>query len=229
MKIDQKIERKVLEYLQCVDWAKSSAHYYKWNFDPVINEYKGIILATNPLATFMGQLPLSFEYYIEERLGYEILLTLLREPFYKNSDNVELNKVYERGFNAAIKQKYYHPEGRFGMFYFGHEVRLTSLNHDANVIDSISAPPIRNKINAKETKFEYALFVGDRWMALFGERSKNNFLGFTIDAYIGFGFGYRLYEEKFPNNPAYDEIFKDVNDSKFVISPRLGFNLGFVF
>jgi hypothetical protein len=115
------------------------------------------------------------------------------------------------------------------MFYFGHEVRLTSLNHYANVKDSISLPPVNEKINTRETKFEYALFVGDRWMALFGERYKNNSLGFTIDAYIGFGFGYRLYEEKYPSNPTYDEIFKNVNSSKFVISPRLGLNIGFVF
>lgn len=214
------------------DYIKPAYKYKSYKsryFDPVINEYKGIILATNPLATFMGQLPLSFEYYIEERLGYEILVTLLRDPFYKSAESVELNEVYDRGFNAAVKQKYYHPEGRFGMFYFGHEVRLTSLNHYANVIDSISLPPVNEKINTKETKFEYALFVGDRWMALFGERYKNNSLGFTIDAYIGFGFGYRLYEEKYTSNPSYDEIFKNVNSSKFVISPRLGLNIGFVF
>ena len=198
-------------------------------FDPVINEYKGIILATNPLAPFIGQLPISMEYYIEERLGYEVMVTILRDPFYKSSENVELNEVYNRGFNIALKQKFYHPEGRLGMFYFGHEVRLTSLNHYSNVIDSVSANFDQIKINTKETKFEYALFVGDRWMQLFGERYKNNSLGFTIDAFIGFGFGYRLYEKKYPNNPDYDQIFKDLNDSKFVISPRLGVNIGFVF
>ena len=66
-------------------------------------------------------------------------------------------------------------------------------------------------------------------MRLSGERYKNNSSGITIDAFIGFGFGYRLYEKKYPNNPEYDQIFKDVNDSKFVISPRLGLNIGFIF
>lgn len=198
-------------------------------FDPVINEYKGVILGTNPLAPLLGQIPLSFEYYIEERLGYEILVTVLRNPFFKGSDQVELNKLFNRGFNVSLRQKFYQPESGFGMFYFGHEVRLTSLNHYANVIDSVASPAVKNRINAKETKFEYALFVGDRWMALFGERYKNNSLGFTIDAYLGFGFGYRLYQEKFPNEPAYREIFSDLNDSKFVISPRIGLNIGFVF
>ena len=86
-----------------------------------------------------------------------------------------------------------------------------------------------DRINAKETRFEYALFVGDRWMRLFGERYKNNSLGFTIDTYVGFGFGYRLFERKYPANPEYDMVFEDINDSKFVISPRIGINIGFVF
>lgn len=198
-------------------------------FDPVINEYTGRILATNPLATFIGQLPISIEYYFEERLGFEILVTLLSDPFYISSENVEVNKVYDRGFNIALKQKFYHPEGKLGMFYFGHEVRLTSLKHYANVIDSISVPSNQIKINTQETKFEYALFVGDRWMRLSGERYNNNYTGISIDAFIGFGFGYRLYEKKYPNNPKYDQIFQDINDSKFVISPRIGLNIGFVF
>jgi len=198
-------------------------------FDPVINEYRGIILATNPLATFLGQLPISGEYYIEERLGYEIMAIILRDPFFKSSGSIDLNEVYNRGFSVSLKQKFYHPEGSMGMFYFGHEVRLTSLNHHANVVDSTSIPFFQDKINAKETKFEYALFVGDRWMRLFGERHNNSSLGFTIDAYLGFGFGYRLLEKKYSNRPEYDQVFKDVNDSKFVISPRVGFNIGFVF
>ena len=198
-------------------------------FDPVINEYRGTIFATNPLATLIGQLPLSFEYYIQERLGYEVIATLLRDPFYKSAGNVELNKVFKRGASLSVRQKYYHPEGKLGMFYFGHELRFTSLNHDANTLDSLSVPEVMKKITARETRFEYALFVGDRWLRLFGEGYKNNSLGLTIDAYLGFGFGYRIFDRKYAPNPLYDEIFKDINDSKFVISPRIGLNLGFVF
>ena len=89
----------------------------------MINEYKGIIVGTNPLAVFIGQLPVSVEYYIEERLGYEFQATILRDPFFKPASDVKVNKVYDRGFNLSVRQKFYHPEGSFGMFYFGHEVR----------------------------------------------------------------------------------------------------------
>lgn len=202
-------------------------------FDPVINEYKGIIVGTNPLAVFIGQLPISAEYYIEERLGYEFQVALIRDPFFKPISKVEVNKIFDQGFNVSLKQKFYHPEGSFGMFYFGHEVRLTSLKHYANVIDSTLVDQAMvyspNRINSNETKFEYALFVGDRWMQLFGDRYKNNSVGFTIDTFLGFGFGYRLYQEKFPNNPEYHDVFRNVNSSKFVISPRLGITIGFIF
>lgn len=198
-------------------------------FHPVVNEFHGLIMATNPLATVFGRLPFSFEYYFEERLGYEIVATIIKDPFYKSPESIELNKIYDGGFDIAVKQKFYHPEGKLGMFYFGHEVRLTSLKHYANVLDSANANTKKININTQETKFEYALYIGDRWMHLFGERNKNNSFGFTIDVFLGFGFGYRLTEKKYPSNPEYDDIYKDINNSRFVISPRIGINFGIIF
>ncbi|NJN25638.1 MAG: membrane-binding protein [Cyclobacteriaceae bacterium] len=214
------------------DYVKPAYKYKSYKskyFDPVINEYKGVIVATNPIAPFLGQLPLSVEYYIEERLGYELQAVLLRQPFFTKDESVSINDVYKRGFNVSLRQKFYHPEGKLGMFYFGHEVRLTSLKHFANVIDSIAVPAVKNKINTKETKFEYAFFVGDRWMRLLGDRYNNNSVGFTLDAFLGFGFGYRLYQKNYPGNAVYDLLFEDTNASKFAISPRIGINVGFIF
>lgn len=214
------------------DYAKPAYKYKNYKsryFDPVINEYKGIIIATNPFATFIGQLPVSVEYYIEERLGYEVLVTLLKSPFYNSIETMDFNEVYDLGFDVALKQKFYQPEGRFGMFYFGHEFRVTMLSHQANVIDSVSSTYRELKIKTEEAKFEYALFVGDRWMRLFGERYKNNSLGFTLDAFVGFGFGYRFYRKEYPENSDFDQVFDKVNDSKFVLSPRFGLNFGFIF
>lgn len=215
------------------DYAKPAYKYKNYKsryFDPVINEYKGIIIATNPFGIFIGQLPISVEYYIEERLGYEFMATILKSPFYKPFESVELNEVYDLGIDAALRQKFYHPEGRYGMFYFGHEFRVTALRHQANVIDSASTTDyVELRIKTEETKFEYALFIGDRWMRLFDERYKNNSLGFTIDAFVGVGFGYRLYHKKYPSNPEYDKVFDHLNKSKFVVSPRFGINFGFIF
>jgi antitoxin component YwqK of YwqJK toxin-antitoxin module len=198
-------------------------------FDAVINEYRGIIIATNPLATVIGSLPLSVEYYYQERLGYELQVRWLNEPFYKNKKKIESGELYQKGFDIALKQKFYHPDGKFGMFYFGHEVRLTSLNHMSNAIDSTTTIEQPITLKAHETKFEYSFIVGDRWMTIYGERWRRNSVGITLDLFAGLGIGYRLLDEQYPNEPEYNEIFKDLNDSNFAFSPRLGIHLGIIF
>jgi hypothetical protein len=199
-------------------------------FDPVINEYRGFILATNPLAVLIGKFPFSIEYYIQERLGYEVQFQIIRKPFFIKNNNVKINETYLRGWDLAFKQKFYSPEGRLGMFYFGHELRLTSLNHFSNITDSTShTPPKQVTLKKIETKFEYAIVIGDRWMTIYSDQWRRNSLGFTIDAFIGLGVGYRLMHNKYENNSQYDGIFDDINDSKFAISPRIGINLGIIF
>ena len=199
-------------------------------FDPVINEYRGIILATNPLPMFIGSLPISIEYYFQERLGYELQVRILRDPFFKKNSLVPVNESFERGFDVALRQKFYHPEGDYGMFYFAHEVRLTSINHLSNILDSTSTETtIQESIRIHETKFEYSVLIGDRFMTLYGERMSRSSIGITIDGFVGLGIGYRLTEKKYSQNPAYDQIFNDVNTSKISIAPRIGINIGIVF
>ncbi len=215
-----------------VDYTKPEYKYKNYKlryFDAVINEYRGIIIGTNPLATFLGNLPASVEYYFQERLGYELQVRWLNDPFYKNKTKIEPGQLYKKGFDIAIKQKFYNPDGRFGMFYFGHEVRVTSLRHMSNVIDSTASYQPQITIQAPETKFEYSFIIGDRWMTIYGERWRRNSIGITLDIYGGLGFGYRLLEKSYPNKPEYDAIFEDVNDSNFAFSPRLGLHLGIVF
>jgi antitoxin component YwqK of YwqJK toxin-antitoxin module len=208
-------------------------NYRSRYFYPVINEYKGVIIATNPLAMFIGQLPVSVEYYIQERIGYEFQVSVLRDPFFKNDSDVANNTLYFRGFNVSLKQKFYHPEGTLGMFYFGHEVRLTNGRHYANVPDVViaapSGQPETTTISSGETKFEYALIVGDRWFKFFNERKGERAVGLTLDVFAGLGFGYRRYQKNYVSNPTYDSIFDEVPKGNFSISPRLGLNFGISF
>jgi hypothetical protein len=74
---------------------------------------------------FIGQLPVSVEYYIEERLGYELQVSILRDPFFTSASKVEVNKVCTAEVGMwHLSKNIYHPEGSFGMFYFGHEVQI---------------------------------------------------------------------------------------------------------
>lgn len=200
------------------------------NFDPVINEYRGFILASNPLGVFMGKLPFSVEYYMQERLGYELQFQIIRKPFFIKDEHIDLNKTYSRGWDLALRQKFYGQEGRAGMFYIAHEIRFTSLNHFSNISDSTDySPPANLTLKKHETKFEYSILAGSKWMTIYSDQWHKSSIGLTIDAFIGLGIGYRLLDDKYESKPQYDSVFGDVNTSKFAISPRIGINVGIIF
>ncbi len=217
------------------DYLKPDYRYkkrYNRYFSPVINEYKGFILATNPAAVIVGSIPLSIEYYFQERLGHEIQLNIIRDPFFSSDQSIQINSLYKRGFDVALKQKYYHPDNGLGMFYFANELRYTSLNHYFNALDS-TLLPINTlfKVQANETLLEYSFIGGNRWMRLFGERWQKGRgqTGITVDVFLGIGVGYRRFQKKYNENPAYDKIFDDLRQSNFSVSPRFGVNIGYVF
>lgn len=232
---------KLMQKAKNEDVIRGNLNYlkpdYKYNpnklryFIPVVNEFKGIIIGTNPLAVPFGRVPISMEYYFQERLGYEMQISYLRKPFFTKDKKVDINDVYTRGFDAAIRQKFYHPEHKLGMFYFEHELRFTNLIHKSNVIDSMNAPPKTNVIEALENKIEYAIMFGNRWMKTYGEKyiKGSNTRGITLDIYLGMGIGYRNFNKNYPSNEAYDEVFSELNQNNLSITPRIGINFGYVF
>ena len=140
-------------------------------FTPVINEYRGFILASDPVATIIGSLPLSIEYYDQERLGHEVQIDIIRDPFYSNHASIEPNNLYKSGFDIAFRQKLYSRDHGFGMFYIANELRFSSIENSFNSADSISLSNVRLiKINKDENKYEYSFIVGNRWMQLLSER-----------------------------------------------------------
>ncbi len=215
------------------DYLKPDYRYRKKQqryFEPVINEFRGNILAFNPAAVMLSSLPVSYEYYYGERLGYEVLTTIYRDPFFARGSSISHNSAYFRGFDVALRQKFYHKEVEWGIPYFGHEIRYTSLEHLANVPVN-ATPDSYRRISADENKIEYSLIGGIRWMKLYGERWRkdNKPWGLTFDLFAGFGAGFRNYEPNFPSTNNYEAIFKRVNKNQLSIVPRLGINAGIVF
>ncbi len=229
------LDQKPKEDSVARDYIKPEYFYRKKKiryFTPVINEYRGFILATNPFATILGRLPLSIEYYCQERLGHEFLVSILRSPFFGSHSSIDPNVLYQQGFDFAFRQKLYSRDNGFGMFYIANELRYTSIDHSFNALDSAELPAvITTRVRAIEQRYEYSLIVGNRWMQLFSERmireKRQN--GVTLDVYIGMGIGLRKFDKKYSNNSGYDAIFKDLNQRKLSLSPRLGINLGYVF
>jgi hypothetical protein len=114
------------------------------------NEFRGYIISINPTAPFLGSLPVSVEYYYRERLGYEAGYILYRDPFTKESSNIGIGKLYNRGFGVYLRQKFYQPDDDFGMFYFAHEVRVTDRDHRLHVMERNDGIPYRRTLQADE-------------------------------------------------------------------------------
>lgn len=188
-------------------------------FRPRINEYRGVIMGTNPAWLLDNQLPIAIEYYMQERLGYELQINLIRDPFFKSDSDVGPYQVYSRGTKLQLRQKLYHLDQKLGMFYFGHEVSFSYINHQVLHIDTVVVQEPRFGKLA-ETSIGYGLFIGNRWM-----RDPGN-LGFTIDTFIGMGIAKRSYmrEDSFSTLDVY---FDPLTDTGIHFPLIIGVNIGF--
>lgn len=190
------------------------------NFEPQVNEFKALIVATNPLALFKGSLPVSLEYYIQERLGYDLQLTYIRTPFFSNYEALNAGDEFAHGFSFALKQKFYQPEDKLGMFYYGHEVRVSPLQHYHQT--GLPALGDNGMVGLQELKLEYSVIFGNRLTRDAGRS------GFTVDVFLGMGAGYRLVsrnykQEDMPNQ----SLFTNFNTSGITVPIRFGFNMGY--
>ncbi len=184
-------------------------------FQPRFPEYRGVIIGTNPMLTFVGRLPLAVEFYNQERLGHEFEFEGLRTPFFTADSEVPEGTVYKRGYSIALKQKFYN-DMRTGMWYFGHEVRLVNVSY-FNTITFPGSPGTIITVSASEQRAEYGIMLGARLM------QRNNGDGFTIDASIGYDLGYRLVDV----DPMAAPYFSTLNTNNFSHSFRFVLNFGY--
>ncbi|HEX9650321.1 MAG TPA: membrane-binding protein [Cyclobacteriaceae bacterium] len=191
-------------------------------FKPKLNEFKGLIFAYNPFAVFLGDLPVGLEYYVQERLGHEVLFSLKRDPFFKPETDIGLNEDYSRGYAISLRQKYYFPHTKIGILYIGQELRYTATRHKATILDN-NDPPSPQALKIEEKKYEYSILLGTRLV------KDLNSKGITADIFVGIGTGFRDYSQDFPSNTATDEVFKDVKLGSVPLSFRLGINFGYIF
>ena len=190
-------------------------------FRPQVNEFRGIIVGFNPVSMAFGSIPFTMEYYLQERLGYELQYSILRDPFFTSDGNVKLNEVYDRGYSLAVRQKFYSQDRRLGMFYFGHELRFSTVDHFSNIIDSLNVVN-GSVIGASEKTYEYSVLAGYRFI-------KNAAgTGITIDAFIGIGVGYRDFDRDYPPTEDFEGVFEDLDTDELSIPFRFGINVGYM-
>lgn len=179
-------------------------------FKPQFPEYQSVIVQGNPMMAFLGSFPLGLEFYNQERLGYEFSFEGVRDPFFSQDAEVQTGKHYKRGYTVALRQKFYN-QSRFGMWYFGHNVRYAQIGHFVN--DSNEPAPA----SATESRFEYGLIVGNRLM------QRNNGNGFTLDAFVGVNYAFRnIYVET-----AYQSEFESLKKRNQLPVLQLGLNFGY--
>ena len=197
-------------------------------FEPTINEYRGVIVGTNPAWLFVDQLPIAVEYYIQERLGYELQMDILRDPFFTSDNNIDNYQIYTRGSRLHFRQKFYSPDRTSGMFYFGHELSFKYLNHKVNHLDTAVANATVTRFgNMIETGYGYGIFVGNRWMKDAGNS------GFTIDIFAGVSVVGRSFSKQYLNQSGrvvgiLDNYFDNEIESAIHFPFQIGLNIGLV-
>ncbi len=185
-------------------------------FNPKINEYTGLIVATNPIWPAIDQIPFSIEYYMQERLGYELNLVMHKAPFYNSVAGSSGPNTSSLGIDAHLRQKFYHNDSKLGMPYFGHEILFGYLQHQTFVND-VSRDL---RINAEESRIAYGIVVGNRWV----QRTEDS--GMTVDFNIGVGIGRRFFTKDF--DPQYFFLFDELNQDKLYLPVIFTLNIGFI-
>lgn len=201
--------------------------------NPRVNELQAIIVGINPLGLLMHRLPVSIEYYMQERLGYELEIGLERNPFFYSGKSLEPGTAYQRGGFVGFKQKFYHPDTRSGILYFGHRLGFDYLYHMANIEDNSLTEP-EPRIVAREQKLTYMLLVGTRLMKdadIINTRltKEKNTHSLTFDLSIGLGVGYRFFHKTYDHDATFDDMLKDVSQTKVLFPVYLGATIGYVF
>ena len=205
-------------------------------FEPKINERQRFIVGINPMALLAHRLPLSVEYYFQERLGYEVEVGLFRNPFFMNGSAVANNTAYQRGFFANVKQKFYHADSRVGMFYFGHQIGIDYLYHYGNVVANspgIPLPPPETDLLAKEQRLSYSWLLGTRLIRN-GDMVNTRIVrdrharGLTFDLFGGIGVGYRLRHSRYEPGSLEEEIIEK-DENKAFIPFYFGATVGYAF
>ena len=191
-------------------------------FEPTINEYRGVMFETNPAWLIANRLPLSLEYYMQERLGYELQVDILSEPFFRSDQNVDVYEVYRRGSKVQFRQKFYGPDRTLGMTYFGHQLSFRYINHQVNHIDTTIVNATVNRYGSLiETGYGYGVFVGNRWMRDAGNS------GITIDAFIGISIERRSFRKQYEPIQVLDNYFDKEIGSTVSFPILFGIHFGF--
>lgn len=189
------------------------------SFTPFKHKYgesKGLIVGLNPVAFVAYQLPVSVEYFIQERIGHELRYTIKRTPFVVSDKKIGDSLLFQKGYALDFRQKFYTKfKAQRGMLYFAHEIRFSQdkMYVKANNLSQLNL--------LRENKVEYGITIGDRVL----HDIKTG--GVTLDFYVGISGAmvfqkWQVSEGVLPKYLAFER-------NKLELNPRMGFSLGYLF
>ena len=191
-------------------------YYYKSKY----REMDGFIVGANPIAFPIGDFSLYLEKYWQERLGFEIGLHYYHLPFLRSKNKIDVDDVGFKGFAIDVKQKLYHREQEFGMYYYAQSIRYKRITQ------------IGRGDFPSESNFEYIYQDSYELTGEIGVRLVKDVHGpgLTFDVFTGLGIGYRNSTYSYPKEEDfYKEFFKNIPQGKVFVPLRFGFSLGYVF
>ena len=177
-------------------------------------ELHGWIFSANPFAIVRNEIPLSVEYFVQERIGYEARYTFRRAPFFLGENIVPDSALFIRGYSIDFKQKFYGRFRRDKILYLAHELRYANENILAKIDNG------QNRSRLEERSFEYALTVGGRFLS--DIRSSR----VTLDVYTGLGVAY--IDQKWAVPDDLMGLYEGYPSVKYKLKPRLGFSIGYL-
>lgn len=193
-------------------------------FTARINEARGYILSSNPFYLLFYSFPVTIEYYLQERQGYEFGVMYHRKPMFSSHNKVSPGNIYNTGYEIFLRQKFYQKDKDYGMLYFAHEIRGTLYIYENNYKD-ISAGVIDPvHLSQNHTRIEYSILIGDRFLP--DQRREC----WTFDLFLGMGIGYQSINPSWDGDvPEYRRMFSSLNNNQLVFPFRFGFTAGYKF
>jgi hypothetical protein len=193
-------------------------------FTPRINEARGFIISSNPLYLLFYSLPVTLEYYIQERQGYEIGLIYHRKPMFSSHNKVSPGNIFDTGYEIYFRQKFYQKDKDYGMLYFAHEIRGSLFLYEnkykdinVGVIDPVH-------LYQNHTRIEYSILLGNRFLP---DQRRDCW---SFDLFFGVGVGYQFINSSWDGDiQEYERLFSSLNNNRVVIPFRFGFTIGYKF
>ena len=185
---------------------------------PKNNENWSLILSVNPLALLSNQLPISFEYYIPNRVGVELMFTLHRKPFLGNFNNPLPNTTYSEGYSVALQHRFYEKDKGYGSVYLASGFRYGNLKHTYVHQENFPLTGINSYYSGTEHRYELLGLLG--WRV---DRNITTTKKITFDFFGGLGFGRK--DLTLDNN----QYFSDLNKNKNYTPFRVGVSFGYLF